>query len=122
MFAQAWNIYFPVIKILIKRASSGEQTLAMNKTDFERAAGGRKAKLTFHFTLHSSRNREFNTTIPPVAREFILLLQEDPAARQLLDNQAYSFTMNSMFQLKIKKDGTDSPELAEAVAGGESEA
>ncbi|MCX6316677.1 MAG: hypothetical protein NTW29_05275 [Bacteroidetes bacterium] len=103
MFSQAWNIYFPVIKILIKRASAGEQSLAMNKTDFERAAGGRKAKLTFNFTLQNSRNSDFNTVIPPVAREFIFLLQEDPTTKQLLENNEFNFSMTSSFQLKIKK-------------------
>jgi hypothetical protein len=122
MFAQAWNIYFPVIKILIKRASSGEQSLAMNKTDFERAAGGRKAKLTFNFTLINSRNPDFNVAIPPVAREFIILLQEDPATKQLLENSEFNFTMNSSFQLKIKKTIAGDQVIAADEVSGESEA
>jgi hypothetical protein len=102
MFAQAWNKYLPVIKILMKRSSSGEQTLAMNKTDFERAAGGRKAKLTFSFTLVNARNQNY-TAPPPVARDFITLLQEDEATRQMLRNEEFTFSMNTSFNLLIRK-------------------
>ena len=102
MFAQAWNKYLPVIKILMKRSSSGEQTLAMNKTDFERAAGGRKAKLTFSFTLVNARNQNY-TAPPPVAKEFIAILQEDEATRQMLRNEEFTFSMNTSFQLLIRK-------------------
>lgn len=105
MFSQAWNKYVPVIKILIKKAAAGEQTLSMNKIDFERAAGGRKAKLAFSFTLINARYRDINTVLPPVARELIPLLLEDYSARQLLENNEVTFTMTSTFQLKIiKKD------------------
>ena len=68
MFSQAWKKYLPVITILMKRSPNGEQTLDMNKTDFERAAGGRKAKLSFSITLHKGRIQNF-TNPPPVARE-----------------------------------------------------
>lgn len=51
MFSQAWNIYLPIIKILLKRSAGADQTLDMNRTDFERAAGGRKAKLTFSISF-----------------------------------------------------------------------
>jgi hypothetical protein len=102
MFAQAWNKYLPVIKILMKRSSSGDQTLAMNKTDFERAAGGRKAKLTFSFTLVNARNQNY-TAPPPVAKEFITILQEDEVTRQMLRNEEFIFSMNTSFQLLIKK-------------------
>ena len=47
MFTQAWNKYLPVIRILMKRSVNGPQKLDTNRTDFERAAGGRKLKFTF---------------------------------------------------------------------------
>ncbi len=102
MFAQAWNKYLPVIKILMKRSAGGEQTLAMNKTDFERAAGGRKAKLTFSLTIQNGRNQNY-TAPPPVAKELLTILQEDETTRQLLRNEEFAFSMNTSFQLLIKK-------------------
>jgi hypothetical protein len=101
MFFQAWNKYLPIIKILMKRSNTGDQTLDMNKTDFERAAGGRKAKFTFNVTLHKGRIQ--NVTSPsPVAKDLATLLQEDEMTRVLVRQIDYQFAMNSSFQLTIK--------------------
>ena len=101
MFFQAWNKYLPIIKILMKRSNTGDQTLDMNKTDFERAAGGRKAKFTFNVTLHKGRIQ--NVTSPsPVAKDLATLLQEDEMTRLLVRQIDYQFAMNSSFQLSIK--------------------
>ena len=101
MFFQAWNKYLPIIKILMKRSSGGDQTLDMNKTDFERAAGGRKAKFTFSVMLHKGRIQN-STAPPPVAKDLATILQEDEMTRLLVRQFDYQFTMNASFQLSIK--------------------
>jgi hypothetical protein len=114
MFFQAWNKYLPIIKILMKRSNTGDQTLDMNKTDFERAAGGRKAKFTFNVTLHKGRIQ--NVTSPsPVAKDLATLLQEDEMTRVLVRQIDYQFAMNSSFQLTIK----NLTPAAEIIADGE---
>lgn len=102
MFSQAWNKYLPIIKILMKRATNGSsQSLDMNKTDFERAAGGRKAKFTFNVTLHKGRIQ--NVASPsPVAKELATILQEDEMTRVLVRQYDYEFSVNGGFQLTIK--------------------
>jgi len=85
MFSQAWNIYLPIIKILLKRSAGADQTLDMNRTDFERAAGGRKAKLTFSISLYKGP-----------------ILQEDEVTRRLIREYDFEFSMNTSFQLTIK--------------------
>ena len=102
MFSQVWNKYLPIIKILMKRAASGDvQTMDMNKTDFERAAGGRKAKFTFNVNLHKGRIQNV-TSPPPVARELATILQEDEMTRVLVRQFDYQFSVNAAFQLTIK--------------------
>lgn len=101
MFSQAWKKYLPVITILMKRSPNGEQTLDMNRTDFERAAGGRKAKLSFAITLHKGRIQN-SSNPPPVAKELSTLLQEDEATRIMIRQYDYEFTMTSGFQLQIR--------------------
>jgi hypothetical protein len=101
MFTQVWNKYLPIIKILMKRSTSGSQTLDMNRTDFERAAGGRKAKFTFSVELHKGRIQNAASP-PPLARDLAALLQEDEMTRQLVRQYDYSFSMTSGFQLTLK--------------------
>ncbi|MGB3006020.1 MAG: hypothetical protein WBC06_05910 [Chitinophagaceae bacterium] len=102
MFSQPWKKYLPIIKILMKRSPNGDQTLEMNRTDFERAAGGRKAKLTFSVYLHKGRIQKTAATPPPVARELAAVLLDDQVTYQLVREQDYEFSMNSSFQLYIK--------------------
>lgn len=102
MFSQAWNKYLPVIKILMKRSSGEIQTLDMNRSDFERAAGGRKTKLNFSIVLHRGRVQNISVTPPPVARELVSILQEDSTTLPLLRQSNFEISMNAAFQLTIK--------------------
>lgn len=109
MFTQTWNKYLPIIKILMKRSVSGLQTLDMNSTDFQRAAGGRKVKFTFSISLHRGRIQN-NSTPPPLARELSVVLQENIETGKLIRQYDYEFSLNSNFQLTIKNS---SPIIAE---------
>jgi hypothetical protein len=111
MFTQTWNKYLPIIKILMKRSATGPQTLDMNQTDFQRAAGGRKVKFTFTVTLHKGRIQNV-TSPPPLARELSLILQEDDMTRQLVRQQDYEFSLNSGFQLTIKNNSLPATETS----------
>jgi hypothetical protein len=108
MFTQVWNKYLPIIKILMKRSTSGHQTLDMNQTDFQRAAGGRKVKFTFTVALHKGRIQNI-TNPPPLAKDLAVILQEDDMTRQLVRQHDFEFSMNSGFKLLIKNN-TPPPE------------
>jgi hypothetical protein len=111
MFTQTWNKYLPIIKILMKRSTTGPQTLDMNLTDFQRAAGGRKVKFTFAVTLHKGRIQNV-TSPPPLAKELSIILQEDDMTRQLVRQQDYEFSLNSDFQLTIKNNTSPITEIS----------
>lgn len=115
MFSQTWKKYLPIIKILMKRSASGHQTLAMNRTDFERAAGGRKTKLTFNLAFQKSRIQNISNPLP-IARELATILQEDEMTRQLIRQQDYEFTMNSSYQLLIKSSAAPAEPVMETEA------
>lgn len=104
MFTQTWKKYLPVIAILIKRSANAEQTLSMNHTDFERAAGGRKIK--YSFSQLQLNNGRINTAIKqtPLAREFAELLQEDESTRRLLPGRQFEFSLSNDFQLTIRNN------------------
>lgn len=109
MFIQTWNKYLPIIKILMKRSVNGDQVLDMNTTDFQRAAGGRKVKYTFSFSLLKGRP-QLTSTISPLAKELITVLQEDDMTRKLIRAQDFEFSMNNSFQLHIKNSTPPAPE------------
>jgi hypothetical protein len=109
MFRQNWKKYLPVVTILMKRSSTGEQTLNMNHTDFERAAGGRKIKFTFTDLLVDNGRINYNSKHSALAKDLLLSLQENEQTRKLLQNQQFEFSMNKEFQLIIKNN-TPAPE------------
>ena len=104
MFSQTWKKYLPVIIILIKRSAAGEQTLSLNHSDFERAAGGRKIK--YNFTQLQLNNGRINTEVKhsPVAKELSVILQEDDNVSKYLKGRNLEFSLNSSFTLTIKNN------------------
>lgn len=102
MFSQTWKKYLPVISILIKRSSQGDQVLALNNTDFDRAAGGRKIKYSFnHLQLNKGRiNTDSKHT--PFAKDFSVVLQEDENVQRLIAPLSLEFSLNNQLQLTIK--------------------
>ena len=102
MFLQTWRKYLPVIILLMKRSDKDEQVLGMNKTDFERAAGGKKIKLTFSDLVLDNGRTSYHTKHAAVAKDLTLLLQENEQSRSLIRNKLFEFSMNSDFQLTIR--------------------
>jgi hypothetical protein len=101
MFIQTWNRYLPAIKIFLKRSVNGEQTLDMNKSDFQRAAGGKKVKYTFSVSLVKGRiDRIGNPT--PLAKDLVTVLQQDDTTNKFIRASELELSMNSNFQLLIK--------------------
>jgi len=101
MFTQTWKKYLPVILFLMKRSARGEQTLDMNQTDFERAAGGKKIKLNFSsITLNNGRT-DYDAKLPALVTDLIMVLQQSKPAEILMQHQQFNFSMNLNCQLMI---------------------
>ncbi len=111
MFTQTWRKYLPVIIFLMKRSSRGVQTLDMNFTDFERAAGGKKVKLNFATITVNNGRVDYDAKHPDLVSNLILVLQESKPAEILMQYQQFDFSMNSNCQLLI----TNSTELIGSV-------
>lgn len=104
MFTQTWKKYLAVITILLKRSATGDQSLKMNHTDFERAAGGRKIKYSFT-CLRMNKGRVDSSTKPsPLAVELAQVLMENDQTRPMVKSMYLEFSMNNDFQLVIKNN------------------
>lgn len=101
MYTSIWSKYLPVIKILMKRSVNGEQKLALNRIDFERAGTGRKAgyKFIIEFTNGKVGNLISSSLL---ASHLATVLQEDEIIKQLLQENNYEVSLNTKFQLLIK--------------------
>ncbi len=119
MFSQIWKKYLPVIALLIKRSATAVQTVTLNHTDFERAAGGRKIKYSFtHLQLNKGR---INTEVKhsPFAKEFSVIMQEDENIQRLLATMSLEFSLNNQFVLTIRNTAEAAVEIDEAVVAEE---
>jgi hypothetical protein len=101
MFVHTWNKYLPVIKILLKRSVTADQKLDMNRSDFERAAGGKKVKFSFSIELVKGRLKGFETP-PPLAKDLVAAMEQDDTANAFMRQSELGLSMNSNFQLSIK--------------------
>jgi hypothetical protein len=101
MFSQTWKKYLPLITLFLKKSASGTQTVQLNQTDFERALGGRKIKLSFAL-LQINKGR-INNLIKntPLAKELADALAEDAVTNALLRTRNINFSFSSSFQLLI---------------------
>ncbi len=111
MFVQTWNKYLPVIKILLKRSATGEQSLPMNGTDFQRASGGRKIKYAFSIRIKNGRIPSLDNP-PQLAKDLMTALSQDQVIRQLTTAYEYEMVLTNSFTLTIKNTTppTDSTE------------
>ena len=100
MYVHVWNKYLPIIKILMKKSAGGDQTLNLNRIDFERAGTGRKAG--YKFTINFAQGKVSNIISGiPLAADLALALQTDSASRDILANAEMDISLNTKFQLSI---------------------
>ena len=103
MFLQTWKKYLPVIILLMKRSGKGEQqVLDMNYTDFQRATGGKKTKLTFSSLQLDNGRTNYDANNTQLAKDLILVLQENEQTGAMLKNKQFEFSVNSSYQLTIR--------------------
>lgn len=102
MLTNVWNKYLPVIKILLKRSKSGEQQLAINQSDFEKAGLARKTGNKF--SLFFKNGRVDNVVISsPVAADLASNLLRDESVKALFSEHDYRINMNTRYQLTIEQ-------------------
>lgn len=106
MFTQAWRKYLPVIIILMKRSFKGDQVLDMSEFDFQKAAGGRKIKLSFDNLQLNKGVVNYGFNHQALAKDLAVLLQEDSSSRYLVSTERFELSMNSNCQLLIRNTST----------------
>ena len=101
MYTSIWRKYMPIIKILLKRSANGDQTLDLNRVDFERAGSGRKAGYKFSIELNNGKVRNIISG-SPLALNLASVILEDETNMDILRNNHYLISLNTKFQLITK--------------------
>jgi hypothetical protein len=101
MYTHIWNKYLPILRILLKKSAAGDQTLNLNKIDFERAGSGRKAG--YKFVIEFTRGRVGNVISgSPLASDLAAVLLQDDVLKKLFVDADYQVSLNTKFQVSIK--------------------
>ncbi|MEO5650117.1 MAG: hypothetical protein ABIR03_09370 [Ginsengibacter sp.] len=101
MYNHIWKKYLPIVKILMKKANTGDQVLDLNRVDFERAGTGRKAG--YKFTIELTDGKVGNVISgSELAMHLAQVIMEDDAAKQIMADNNYEISLNTKFQLSIK--------------------
>jgi len=113
MYTQVWTKYLPIIRILLKRTTTGDQTLDMNRIDFERAGSGRKAG--YKFVIEFRKGRVSNLiSSSPLASNLAAVLLLDPVVKDLFLKNDFDISLNTRFQLYLKNVSMELASLQEA--------
>ena len=101
MYTQTWNKYLSVIRILLKRAVTGEQTFKLNISDFEKS--GPPYKKGSKFTIHFKNGKPANMKdLPVIAKDLVNVLVQDTTINDLFMQNEYEIGMSSKFELSMK--------------------
>jgi hypothetical protein len=100
MYTYTWKKYLPVLRILLKKSASAEQSLTLNRTDFEKTTRLRKPSCSFSVEIKRGRLASINPPLP--ARDLLSIFQEDEIVRELLRHHQYAIHLNNDFQLTIR--------------------
>jgi len=110
MYTHIWHKYLPIIRILLKKSATAEQTLNLNRVDFERAGTGRKSG--YKFTIELINGRVANVISgSPLAMDLAAVLLEDAVVKQLIAINNYQVSLNTKFQVTLKN--TSAPATAD---------
>lgn len=105
MYHHIWKKYLPFINIQLKKSAAGEQTMNLNRIDFERAGTGRKAgyKFTIEFTNGKVSNVISGSTL---AMHLAAVMLESDSTKKILEKNNYEVSLNTKFQLITKNVST----------------
>jgi len=112
MYTNIWTKYLPIIRIVMKRSLTAEQTLVLNAPDFERAGMKRKSGYKFSFALKEGKLKNVIIDLP-LASSLASVLLEDKVINELVQTNEIHVALNSKYELTIKRIPRVEPVAAE---------
>jgi hypothetical protein len=100
---------------MIKKSITAQQVVKMNRLDFDKAGGGKKAG--FSFSLEYKNGRVNNRYTSQLAKELVEVLQGDDAVMVLMNNRTFQLEMNPKCEMKITMLADQPTETSSTEAG-----
>jgi len=85
---------------MLKRAVTNPQSLNLNRTDFDKAGGGKK--VGFKFLIEFKNGKVQNRFTSAIAKDLVTIIQQDEAAMTILSGKEYEIDMNPKCELNLK--------------------
>lgn len=100
MYNHTWKKYLPVIRLLLKKSEQSEQSMMLNRTDFERNNKMKKPVCSFDIQIVNGRLHRLNAAAQ--VKSLMDVLTEDQAAMGLLRKSHYAINLSPNFLLSIR--------------------
>ncbi len=100
-YTPLWSKYRPAILKMMSAAAEGAQEYRLYGHEFK--AFSKKEK-TFAFLLEAQNGRAINNVKKSqVAQDLLHVLQQSPTAQELLGHDAYEFSLDKNFILRVNR-------------------
>ena len=101
MYTHIWLKYLPILRILMKKSTAGDQVLNLNRPDFEKHGVARKAG--YKFTIEFTNGKVANViSTSQLAMDLAAVMLEDATCKTLFATNNYAISLNTKFQVSIK--------------------
>lgn len=102
VYVQLWRKYLPVIRLLLKKTATADQTLQLYKHEFEKT--GAKNKLGYVFTLDVTNGKPVNQTgKTAVAFDLLSVLNENEETAKWMKEQTIRIKVGKNCELILQK-------------------
>ncbi|MES2781118.1 MAG: hypothetical protein V4651_14590 [Bacteroidota bacterium] len=116
MYTQLWKKYLPVIRLLLKKTTDGDQKLQLYKHEFE--STGARNKLGYIFSLEMVNGKPINkSNKTAVSNDLCILISENEAIATWMKEQHIKISVNRACEMSfvlVAKQAVE--EVAEEVA------
>lgn len=100
MYTQLWKKYLPVIRLLLKKTTDGDQKLQLYKHEFE--STGARNKLGYIFALEMVNGKPVNkSNKTAVSNDLCILISENEAIATWMKEQHIKISVNRACEMTL---------------------
>ncbi|MES2689811.1 MAG: hypothetical protein V4658_05370 [Bacteroidota bacterium] len=111
IYIALWKKYLPVIRLLLKKTDTADQTLELYKHELKKP-GVTSTSYVFALKIINGKPA-LKTDVKPAAYDLMTVLNENELMREWLSNKSVIISLDSSFMLRMSKFEVEKPAVAE---------